>query len=515
MKIERTKNATRNIAFGTILKIYQILLPFVMRTAMIYFMGVQYLGLNSLFTSVLQVLSLAELGVGSAIVFSMYKPIVDDDEQTICALMKLFRTYYRIIGLVIAIIGVALTPAIPHLISGDIPNGINLYILYYMNLSVVVVSYWLFGYMNCLFDAHQRTDVTSKIVIIFNTIQYGVQIAVLYFLRDYYIYLMVALVTQILTNIVMAIVARRKYPNYRAKGKLAKEEVKIINKRVRDLFTAKLGSIVVGSVDTIVISAFLGLTDLAIYQNYYFIMYSVFGFFLVFMNSCTAGIGNSIVVESREKNIETFNKLTFIVFLFVSFCSSCLLCIYQPFMQMWVGKKLMLGMGCVICFCLYFAFFTVNQFWCTYKDAAGIWHKDRFRPLVSAAGNLLLNLALVKIWGLYAIVLSTVISYLVIAMPWLLYNLFSEIFRGYFRKYLKTIIIYFIVVFAISGMCFSITFMLPYNIVGIIIRLAICIIINVVLFYLLFKRKKAYVDAMDLFNNMTGGKLSHIIKILS
>ena len=130
MKIERMKNATRNIFFGIILRIYQILIPFLMRTAMIYFMGVQYLGLNSLFASILQVLNLAELGAGSAMIYSMYKPIAEDDNVTICALMRLYRSYYRVIGLVIAVIGFVLTPFIPKLISGDIPNGLNIYVLY-------------------------------------------------------------------------------------------------------------------------------------------------------------------------------------------------------------------------------------------------------------------------------------------------------------------------------------------------------------------------------------------------
>ena len=148
MKIERTKNATRKIIFGVILKAYQIIVPFLMRTAMIYLRGVQYLGLNSLFTSILQVLNLAELGVGSAMIYSMYKPIAEDDNTTICALMKLYRTYYRVIGLVIAVIGCILTPFIPKLISGDIPQGLNIYILYLLNLGATVLSYWLYAYKN-------------------------------------------------------------------------------------------------------------------------------------------------------------------------------------------------------------------------------------------------------------------------------------------------------------------------------------------------------------------------------
>ena len=156
MKIERTKNATRNIVFGLILKAYQILMPFIMRTALIYFLGVEYLGLNSLFTSILQVLNLAELGVGSAMVYSMYKPIVEDDATRICALMKLYRLYYRVIGCVIAIVGVCLIPFIPYLIKSDLPSELNIYILYLMNLGATVLSYWMFAYKNALFQSFHK-----------------------------------------------------------------------------------------------------------------------------------------------------------------------------------------------------------------------------------------------------------------------------------------------------------------------------------------------------------------------
>ena len=130
MKIERTKNATKNIFFGWILKLYQIIVPFIMRTALIYFLGIEYLGLNSLFSSVLQVLNLVELGVGSAMVFSMYKPIAEDDNEKICALMRLYKIYYRIIGAVILIMGILLCPVIPYLIKSDLPSDMNIYILY-------------------------------------------------------------------------------------------------------------------------------------------------------------------------------------------------------------------------------------------------------------------------------------------------------------------------------------------------------------------------------------------------
>lgn len=228
MKIERTKNATRNIFFGILLKIYQILGPFILRTIFIYTLGMQYLGLNSLFTSVLSVLNLAELGVGSAMVFSMYKPIAEDDTKKICALMKLYKFYYRIIGLVILLVGLVLVPFIPKLISGEVPSDINIYVIYILNLLATVLSYWLFAYKNCLIGAHQRNDISSKISLVISTLQYIVQAVLLLVFKNYYLYLVITIATQIFSNIVTAYIANKMYPKYNAIGNLEKSETKTI-----------------------------------------------------------------------------------------------------------------------------------------------------------------------------------------------------------------------------------------------------------------------------------------------
>ena len=136
----KTKNSSRNVVFGFALKIYQLLMPFIIRTIIIYTLGMEYAGLNSLFTSILSVLSIAELGVGTIMVFYMYKPIEENDSNRICALMNLYKLYYRVIGLAILGIGVAITPFIPKLITGDVPADINIYILYYLNLGATVLS---------------------------------------------------------------------------------------------------------------------------------------------------------------------------------------------------------------------------------------------------------------------------------------------------------------------------------------------------------------------------------------
>ena len=489
--MNRKKNATRNIIFGTCLKLYQIVVPFLMRTIMIYFMGVQYLGLNSLFTSVLQVLNLAELGVGSAMVYSMYKPVAEHDNNTICALMGLYRKYYRIIGMVVLAAGCVIIPFVPHLIKSDVPEGINIYVLYVMNLLATVFTYWLYAYKNSILQAYQRNDIVSKVTIITDTIKYIFQIFTIVFLKNYYMYVLVLILLQIASNIITAAVVTRMYPEYRCKGSLPKEEVAQINSRIRDLFTSKIGAVIVNSADTVVISAFLGLTVLAIYQNYFFIISSVIAFIAVVFNSCTAGIGNSIIVETKEKNYNDFKKFTFLIAWIAGFCTVCIVCLMQPFMNIWMNgnEKLMLGMSEVVCFCIYFFVYEIQQLLLTYKDAAGMWHEDKYRPLVTALTNLALNIIMVQFFGLYGVLLSTVISIIFIGMPWLFYNLFTVLFKRNAAKYVIRVVYYTVITIVISIITYSVCSLVPFTgIAELIVKLIICIIVpNLLFFATLFK----------------------------
>lgn len=509
MKIERTRNASRNLVFGILLKFYQITIPFLMRTAMIYFMGVQYLGLNSLFTSILQVLNLAELGVGSAMIYSMYKPIAEDDAATICALIRLYRTYYRIIGIVIAVIGVLLTPFIPKLINGELPPELNIYVLYLLNLAVTVLSYWLFAYKNSLLQAHQRADVISKVALVTNTVQYGLQFLVLITIKNYYVYVLAALATQALTNVVTAIVATKMYPTYHPVGKLPKSQVRDINHRIRDLFTSKLGSVIVNSADTVVISAFLGLTMLAIYQNYYYILTSIIGFVGIAFQACTAGIGNSVIVETKEKNFNDLKKFTFLIAWIAGFCTCCFLCLYQPFMKLWVGEDLMLGLTAVVCFCIYFFMYEINQLLNTYKDAAGIWHEDRFRPLVTAVANLTMNLIMVQFWGIYGVILSTVLSMVFVGMPWLLHNLFTTLFaRSQMKDYLKSLLKYTFVVALSCIACYAVSSVVNVSTLGTLVyRATICCVVPNLIYFVAYHKTIEFAQCVQLIDKITRNKL--------
>ena len=438
MKLERTKNAARNIVFDGTLEMVNMLFPFVIRSVMLHCLGTEYLGLNGLFKSLLTFLNLAELGVGSAMVFSMYKPIAEDDTLTICALLRLYRTLYRIIGLAVAAVGLLLMPVLRNLIKGDLPAGMNLYILYLMNLGNTVMTYWLFAYKSSLLQAHQRRDVISKVSLAVRLTEYVLKILILVYTRNYYLYLSVQLLCQLAVNLLTAVCATKMYPRYVPEGKLPKEKTLDIFHRVRDLFTSKLSATVFDAADTLVISAFMGLTVLALYQNYYFIITALRMMLVVVLNACMAGVGNKLVMESKEANYRDLEKISLLFLWVLGVSSSMLLCMYQPFIRVWMGEDNMLAVGLVSCFVIYYYSMGANKLINMFKDAAGIWRVDRWRPLTAALVNLGLNLATVQWLGLYGVLLSSVFSIVFIQIPWLFHNLFREVFpRQCMGKYIQ------------------------------------------------------------------------------
>ena len=509
MKIERTKNAMRNIVFDGFLRVLNMVLPFIMRSVILYFLGVEYLGLNGLFRSILSILNLAELGVGSAMVFSMYKPIAEDDTEAICALMRLYRTFYRIIGLAIAAIGLLLTPFLQNLISGEIPQDMNLYILYFMNLGSTVITYWLFSYKRSLLYAHQRVDIVSKVAIPIKLVEFALKVVTLAIFRNYYLYLLIQFLSYAAENLITAKWVSKLYPRYSARGDLPKEKVKEIMRRVRDLFTAKFSNVIFNSADTLVISAFMGLSVLAIYQNYFFIITSLRTFLEVIVGACVAGVGNSLITENIDKNYNDFGKVTMIYGWIMCVSSAMLLCMYQPFIEIWMGEDNLLAYSYVICFVVYFYTMGMNKIMNMYKDAAGIWHKDRFRPLVGALVNLALNLALINFLGLYGVLLSSIISIVVVQIPWLFHNLFREVFpRKYAGQYLLLLVaLTLVAISACAGSWFVSSFLNLGAWPTLFINAGISFVISNLIFLAAFGRTPMFKQSFVQMKNVLQSKL--------
>lgn len=503
MQNSRTKNAIRNMIFGFINKIVVLLFPFIIRTVLIKTLGSEYLGLNSLFTSILQMLNLAELGFSSAIVYSMYKPISEKNTITICALMNLYKKIYRIIGTIVIVIGLALLPFLNNLIKGDYPSNINIYLLYCVYLLNTGLTYFLFAYKSALLTAHQRSDVISNIQTITYIIQYVLQIFILLKLKSYYLFISIQILTTILNNLFVAHITNKKYPMYVCNGQIEKDTKNDIKKRVTGLIVQRICSTTRNSLDSIFISAFLGLNIVAIYSNYYSIMYAIIGVMSIITSSIIAGIGNSIATETEKKNYNDMNKINFIYMWLSGWCTICLACLFQPFMKLWMGEQYMFPYGVVALLCIYFYSLKMGDIRAAYSDAKGLWYENRYRAIAESIANIILNLLLVKFMGIYGIILGTLLSLLIIN-----FGYGSQIlFRHYFVKekisdYFKYHAKYAVVTMTICIITYFICSLAKFNgLLGLIAKSIICILVPNVLYILIYARTKVFKQSLSLLKN--------------
>lgn len=496
MRVSRTKNTIRNVIFETFNKIVGLILPFISRTVIIYVLGAKYLGLNSLFTSILSFLSLTELGAGAAMVYSMYKPIANNDIYTINALLNLYKKFYRIIGIIILCIGLMLLPFLKYIVKDNLPDNVNLYILYLIYLFNSVLSYWLFAYKNAIALAFQRNDINSKISLIISPMSYLIMFVCLFITKNYYLYVIWLPIFTVVSNIIRVVMVNRNFPLYKPEGKIDPELKKSIIKKIKALIGTKLNTVVLNAADNIVMSAYLGLTVIAIYGNYYLIMSSIISFIGVIYSSMTAGLGNSLATESLDKNYNDFKKFSFMNSWLVGWCAICLVCLYQSFMKIWVGENLMFSFDIVLLFGLYFYIYQIRKIPVVFKDAAGIWWEDRFRPYVCMIINLVLNIFLVQLIGISGIILSTVFS-LCVSIPWENYTIFKYIFHCSSKEYYIKMIYYSISMIVGGVITYSICSLLGDGIVFLLVKAVVCLIIPNVIFYLMNFRKKECKDTIS------------------
>lgn len=489
-KIIKTKS---NILYGFVNKFVMMIGPFVVRSVIIYKVGIEYVGLGSLFSSVLQVLSLAELGFGSAIVFSMYKPISENNKDLLGALLYFYRKVYFTIGICIFFAGIVIMPFLPRLIAGECPDSINIYILYFIYLLNTVLSYILFGYKQSLLIANQRNDIESKISIASNLFVYVCQVIVLMIISNYYVYTFFILIGTVILNVLRNIQVKKIYPEILCKGMISSETKKGIYKRVYGLMLSNICQVCRNSFDSIILSAFLGLLILGKYQNYYYIMNAVTGFLHIFTFSVLGGIGLNVVTKSREENYLQFRTIFFGYNFASSWCVVFLLCLYQPFMKIWVGENNMFPDSLVYYMCIYFYSLKIGDVISLYKEATGIYWEDRYRPIAESIVNLVLNVVLVELLGIYGVVISTIISIIFINIPWASHTLFKEYFKRSNIVFIKDALFYTVVLAAVSIVTVYVCSFIDYGIiVTILLRMICCFIVPGILFLLVYRNNTRY-----------------------
>ncbi len=527
---QRSRNVGRNMVYGLLNRCVSLLLPFIVRTMLIYRFGTLYLGMNSLLASVFQVLNLAELGFGSAVVYSLYKPVAEGDTDTVCAYLGTYRKVYRIIGLVILGLGLVVLPWFPLLVKDSpMPRNMNLYVWYLIFLANAVVSYLLFGYKTSIPSALQREDLLSKIDTAVLICKSVVQMPCLLLTDNFYFYLLASLLFTVLRNLVISHVVDRRFPGYVCRGSISAKQFGELKLLVGGLTLSKFRIASRHAIDSICITAFVSLIMTAVYSNYYLIHNGVVSLSGILCGAMVASVGNSIAAESREKNYRDMRRFNFIYMLLAGWAMICLLCLYQPFVRLWMGgalsggtvdaggtltrggvaagETLMLGMPEVVALCLYFYLLKAGDMRWIYHQGAGLWWKARYFVIAEIICNVVLNILLAKYWGVLGIIVATLISLFFINFIGGAWVLFKEYFQnGKLHEFFADQAKYFLVTAAVGVVCFFVCEMVAtgtgisnkgVEVLNLLLRLLICTVVTVLLYHLVYHHSAQYQEAKD------------------
>ena len=490
----RTLNSAKNTIVSMTMSIVTILIGLITQKIFIKILGTEYLGLNGLFNNVLSMLSIVELGIGSAIVYSLYEPIAKKDNEKIKSLLKFYKISYRLIALIVFIIGIILVPFLP-LIVGENNIQVNITLIYFLFLSDTVISY-LLTYKRSILQANEKAYIINIVHILYLITMNTFQIILLIISKNYILYLLIKILFRILENIVITIIANKMYPFITEKNvkSIDKKSKNDILKKVKGLLFHKIGGFVVSGTDNIIISSFLGVATVGLYTNYFTIINAVGGLFSQIFTSLVASVGNLLTERNLEKNYSIYKDMLFINVWMYSFSSIALLCLIEPFIRIWIGGEYLLEYGVLVTLCINFYWQGMRKTLSVFKDAAGIFHEDRFMPVFESIINIIASLVLLKFFGLKGVFIGTIISTLflfIYAYPKYIYMpIFKKSIFDFWKDYLKYFLI--TVMLGILVVCITNILKVNNNFIQLIINAIVVLIVPNFIMFLLFRKKEEF-----------------------
>lgn len=445
MENSRLKNSALNFASGFLGRVLTILLNFVVRTIFIYCLNEAYLSVNGLYSNILTVLSLAELGFGSAMVYRMYAPVAVKDYQKTAALLQFYKKIYIIIGVVIFLLGLCVIPFMDYIIK-DKPDisGLTLYyILFLVNTSI---SYWFSSYKASVLYADQKEHIKTNVQNTMAILQSGLQIVLLLLFRKYLLYLLVQLIGNIFLNLYVAHLVDKRYPEiqtYQGASLSAEERVQI-RKDTEALVLSRFGHVALNGTDNIIISAVVGVLWVGRLSNYTLICDSVTSVLCQITAAITGSLGNFFATEDKHAGYALFKKVEFLNFWLYGFSFIALVTLLDPFVQIWAGGRFVLGLPISIAIAInFFVAGYMNTLW-VFRSTLGLFKQGKFRPILVAILNIVLSIVLGRLWGIFGVLFATFLSRAAISLwydPLILHRYGFEVsckpfFARYFRRVL-------------------------------------------------------------------------------
>ncbi len=510
-KNKRKENSIKNAIVATFSNILTLLIGFVAQAIFIKTLGPEYLGLNGLFSNIISALAIVELGIGPAIIYSLYKPISENNKEEIKSLLNFYKKAYNVIALIIFALGILIMPVLPFFVNTNL--NINIYFVFFLFLMDVICSY-LLSYKRSIIQADQQSYIINIVHIAYILILNLVQISILLVNKNYFLYLSVRVVMRLLENIVITMIANKKYDYLKEKDikPIKKDILEDIKQKVKGLIFHKLGGIIVLSTDNIIISKVLGTVVVGFYSNYYMIINSLSILFSQIFTSITASVGNLLVKENTEKSYDIFKVIMMINFWIYGFASICIFVLIEPFITLWVGSNFILDKLVLVILVLNFYISGMKASIGVYKDAAGIFWEDRYIPIIESVINIVASVILAKYLGLAGVFLGTFISSLIVVLYSLPHYVFKKVFNKstviYFKDYFKYFAVTLVTLLLIVGLTTVIK--IKSTLAILVVNLIICTVFINLVFFIIFRNtdefKYIYNMVMEILKKVKGKK---------
>lgn len=482
----------RNAFWSYISMIATFVIRFVSRTVFIHFLGSSYLGINGLFTNILGVLSFAELGIGTAMNFSLYKPVAQQDIEKIKSYMHYYKWSYRVVAAIVGVLGLLLLPFLHTLVKD--PGDVGDIRIYYLVFLFDTVASYFIAYKFSVANAEQKGYLFTNINTLVTLATTIAQIASLFLWHDYLLYLLISSGVNLLKNIFVSRYLNTMYPYLKDRKvqPLPKEDRAILVRKVKALIVHKVGEVSVHQTDNIIISAFINVATVGLISNYNLLMTTVSSCINVLFNSVTGSLGNLVATETKEKQYEIFRIYRFIGFWFYGFTAIALLVLSTPFITLWLGENMVVSdtvIGLIL-----LNYYMIGHRIClnNIKTVGGLVEKDKYVALVQSAVNLVSSIALVKVIGLAGVYVGTILQGVIatVVKPLIVYrDMFGISSKYYFidsAKYLAAVIAGLVPCLLIRSMMQQVT------IPGFIVTMAATALIPNALFALFFHRREEF-----------------------
>lgn len=498
----RIRNSIINVSAGIGSQVIITLLSFISRTVFITYLGVEYLGINGLFTNILGMLSLAEAGIGSAIIYNLYKPVAENDEEKINMLMRFYKKAYMVIALIVFLLGLSIMPFLGYFVKdSNVENTHLIYIIFLLNTA----SSYLFSYKISFLNVCQKSYISTGIYSISSIISTCIKIGILYATQNYILYLVIDIIITITTSVFLSVVVDRMYPFLKKKvsSQLDSETKNNIIKNVKALVLHNIGGYLVFGTDNMIIASFVSVAAVGLYSNYYMLINICRTFINQFFDNITHSVGNLVAKENSDKIYSVFKTTMLCNFWIYSIFSIILYIIMEPFITLWIGSEFVMGKSVLIILMINFYVSGMRRSISMIKTTSGIFHEDRYAPFIEAAVNLGVSIILVQYLGITGVFIGTLISTLVVPFwiaPYLVYTkVFNKPVIHYFLKY-----IYYIAIGI--GTCFVTSFICnfaPYDgLFQLAVRGILCLVIPNVIYICIFYKTDEFKYLLRILKNI-------------